>query len=530
MAQQELIGKVLDGKYEIVKLIGEGGMGTVYEARHLLIKRRLAVKFLHSQYVSSDEVITRFQREAQAAAAIGHENIIEVTDMGLSPKGAPYIVMEYLDGVDVRCLLDNEGALGPVRAAGIMVQALSALDAAHRAGIIHRDLKPENIFLTERSGRKDYVKLLDFGISKFRSLETEGAKGLTQTGTVLGTPYYMSPEQARGDQDLSSVSDIYSMGVILYQMVTGRLPFDAPNYNALLVKILTEDPEKPEDLAPGLPQEIADTINKAMDREPENRFATCIEFRDRLSPFATGGDVDASLDTLQMSPASQKAVGAAMSDTQTPLETAESRAVERPKKRPIAVAIVSVAAIAVAAAAVWVAKRGEEQKERAAVVAPASPEQPARAPVPIEQNAGQDDKAIQELKDETIVVKIEAAPENAEITVDGAKVRSNPFEGSFKKDDVMHRIEVKADGYEATAEVVMFDQNRSLAYDLQKDEPGPDEAVEDTSTSGSKKKKRKPRTKKTSGDVEKAAIDTKSAGAPKRKKPKRKIDDDDPWE
>jgi serine/threonine-protein kinase len=287
MKNDDLLGKVLDKKYKLVRLIGEGGMGTVYEAKHLQIKRRLAVKLLHPYHAASEKLTTRFQREAQAAASIGHENIVEMTDMGETPDGVPYLVMEYLDGQSVKDLLDKEGPLPANRAAYIMVQTLSALQAAHKAGIIHRDLKPENIYLIEKAGEADFVKLVDFGISKFRTLEAESVSGLTQAGSVLGTPHYMSPEQAVGAKEVSTQSDIYSMGVVLYQILTASLPFEAPNYNALIIKILIATPYDVASLNPDIPASMVEIVNIAMARRPEKRFKDCNAFRKRLLSLAS---------------------------------------------------------------------------------------------------------------------------------------------------------------------------------------------------------------------------------------------------
>jgi hypothetical protein len=193
--------------------------------------------------------------------------------------------MELLEGMSLDTLLYKEGYLGPGRAARIAVQVLSALQAAHDKGIIHRDLKPANIFLSNRRGRPDTAKLLDFGISKFIASDEAVATSLTQSGIILGTPWYMAPEQARGDLDLSPAADIYSMGVVLYEAVTGTLPFDAPSYTALLIKITSTPPPDPLMYNPALPLKLSQIITSALARDPRERFADCEEFRERLLPF-----------------------------------------------------------------------------------------------------------------------------------------------------------------------------------------------------------------------------------------------------
>jgi serine/threonine protein kinase len=194
-AHQRLLGNVLEGKYAIEKIIGQGGMGVVYRARHTLIGRKLAIKVLASEVASHPEIVQRFYNEARTAASIGDEHVIEITDMG-THGGSPFIVMEYLDGESLAFYLKSHRvSIGD--AAGITVQVLTTLSAVHDKGVIHRDLKPDNIFLVSKPGRRFFIKILDFGISKLKVAETQNM-GLTRTGTVMGTPYYMSPEQAMG--------------------------------------------------------------------------------------------------------------------------------------------------------------------------------------------------------------------------------------------------------------------------------------------------------------------------------------------
>jgi serine/threonine protein kinase len=282
---EDLVGSVLGGKYQVQRVIKRGGMGTVCEVRQLSSELRLAAKILNPQLSRSRELVRRFELEALAAAAIGHDNIVDVVDMGRTDGDTPYLVMEYLDGTNLDSLLHREGYLGTGRVARIAVQVLSGLGAAHDRGIIHRDLKPANVFLCHRPGRPETAKLLDFGISKFLAADDEVTTSLTQAGIILGTPWYMSPEQARGDLDLSPAADIYSMGVVLYEALTGMLPFDAPSYTALLIKITTTPPPDPLQLNPALPLRLAQIITKALSRDPRDRFASCEELQKQLLPF-----------------------------------------------------------------------------------------------------------------------------------------------------------------------------------------------------------------------------------------------------
>ncbi len=532
----DLSGTILEGKYELKKLIGEGGMGAVYEATHKLIGRRLAVKFLHSQYNSNEEVVIRFQREAQAAAAIGHDNIIEVTDMGQTEDGDPFLVMEYLEGGDVKDLLAEMGALPIEVAVDIMVQALSALQAAHQAEIIHRDLKPENIYLIKKADRENYVKLLDFGISKFRSLEGEGSKGLTQTGTVLGTPYYMSPEQARGDQNIGPKSDIYAMGVILFQMVTGVLPFDAPNYNALLIKILTEDPPDPLDIKPDIPGDLVEIIKRAMSRDLSSRFDNCAEFREHLLPYAPGAS--ASFQT-KMSSASRSAVRAALSTTSTPLEMTRSGDIRLQKRSPVPLIAGGIATLVALTALGFVLLRREPEP---AGVKPT--ELDLSAPAPVVQTGEGEATAIEEPstepeKQQEITLKITAVPKMARIAIDGVIGVGNPYESVMTKDNRSHKLDISADGHKTLTANVVFDKDRELTFKLESLEEETKETAKKKekdrrSRSSRERSSRKSRSsgKASSSRASKATKPAESKPAQsdvKASRPRRRIDDDDPW-
>jgi serine/threonine-protein kinase len=239
-------GDVVAGKYELVRVIGRGGMGSVFEARHVALGRPLAIKFLRPDVADERDVIERFFREARVASALAHPRIVDVFDVGWTDDGLlPWFAMELLEGRSLAEEMSTTRQLPAVRATSIASQVLDALEAAHARGIIHRDLKPENVFLI-RHGIEDEVKVLDFGISKVM------AKRITVTGVVLGTPAYMSPEQARGARDIDHRADIYSAGAILFEMLAGRAPYEGANYHAILLAIMTEERPTLQSLRPTL--------------------------------------------------------------------------------------------------------------------------------------------------------------------------------------------------------------------------------------------------------------------------------------
>lgn len=282
-------GEIIEGKYRIVRLIGEGGMGAVYEGENTRIHRRVAIKVLHQGVAENQEAVQRFEREAQAAGRIGNDHILEVLDLGELSNGDRYMVMEYLDGEPLTERIRRVGRMRPEEIAPLMIQVLAGLQAAHDSGIVHRDLKPDNVFvLKEKAGKHDFVKLIDFGISKFQPLSGSEMK-MTRTGTVMGTPYYMSPEQASGSRDADHRSDLYAVGVMLYEAVVGRVPFDAPTFNQLLFQIVLSDPAPPQELVPDLDPGFASLIAKAMARDADHRFQSATELSSALSAWLKTG-------------------------------------------------------------------------------------------------------------------------------------------------------------------------------------------------------------------------------------------------
>ncbi len=283
--QRDLFGKTIGGKYVVRSVLGEGGMGTVFEAEHLTIGRSVAVKVLHPSQARKKDAVRRFHQEARAAGAIGHPNICEVYDLGTLDDGSPYLVMEKLVGETLADRIAAEGGLPFEDVIDILVQVLSGLVAAHEKGIVHRDIKPENVFLTRRVGCPPLCKILDFGVSKMIG-PLIGARDedldLTRTGMVMGTPYYMSPEQARGDRNLDARVDLYACGVILYEALTGRRPFTAANYNALLLQILSTKPRPARELRPALPAGFDAVLDRSLARNRDDRYRSAADFQKDL--------------------------------------------------------------------------------------------------------------------------------------------------------------------------------------------------------------------------------------------------------
>jgi serine/threonine-protein kinase len=280
-------GEVLAGKYRIERVLGQGGMGVVVEARHLQLDERVAMKFLLPEYAQHPEASARFLREARAAVKIKSEHVARVVDVGTLESGAPYMVMEFLQGRDLSQDVAHRGGLPVEEAVEFILQACEAIAEAHAQGIVHRDLKPANLFLTHRADGSPSVKVLDFGISKV-TVPTESGPdmSLTKTSAMMGSPLYMAPEQMRSSRDADARSDIWSLGAILFELLTGRPPFDAESLPELCAKILTEKPPPLNSLRADLPKELDEVVGRCLERDREARFSNVAELAVALVPFA----------------------------------------------------------------------------------------------------------------------------------------------------------------------------------------------------------------------------------------------------
>jgi hypothetical protein len=287
----DLVGQVVADRYHIIKKLGEGGMGAVYLGEHVKMGRKSAIKVMNPSMAGDPDAISRFNREAANASRISHPNVCQIYDFGETPDGTIYLAMEFIEGVALTAIIEREGALPAARAAKILKQAADALAAAHELGIVHRDLKPDNVMVVQGKNGADIVKVVDFGIAKAVAGDETGQK-VTKTGLVVGTPEYMSPEQLSGDK-LDGRSDIYSLGLVFYRMLTGVLPFQADSAQETMIKRLTDEPMSLAAARPDItfPPELQVVLDKALARLPADRYANAAQF---------GRDAEAAVAGLQL--------------------------------------------------------------------------------------------------------------------------------------------------------------------------------------------------------------------------------------
>jgi len=397
-----LIGKTLAGRYVIQKRLGEGGMAIVYLATHKVLEKQVALKVLHGEYAHKRDLVERFMQEAKAASRIRHENVIDISDFGATPEGYVFFAMELLQGHDLHDEIARARVAAQLlpwkRSKRIYLQICAALSAAHALGIIHRDLKPENIYLVEFLGDPDFVKLLDFGIAKQTELPSSDRK-LTQTGMLFGTPEYMSPEQARGDTFDHRI-DVYAMGCLLFQLVTGKLPFEGDNFMSVLTQHLTEAPPviPPEVFdSIGAPRELAGVIQQALAKDRDQRFATMDDLARAVrevsgdqpnSPVVVQPSVPAPLVAAQIGRIKTPWTGSpsvAAAAAVVSLAAADTLAPPRRSKLPIILGAIVLAGGA-AGAAGYLATRGGDSPSgngHANDVAQAGPVAPSPSPPPV---------------------------------------------------------------------------------------------------------------------------------------------------
>ncbi|MBI3205539.1 MAG: protein kinase [Myxococcales bacterium] len=365
-------GSVVDDKYRIERLIGRGGMGAVYEATNIAIGKRVALKFLDRDAAKDADAVARFQREAEAAGVVESAHIVHIFDSGTSADGRPFLVMELLSGEDLRATLRREGRMPVADAIHVIGQVLRALARAHVAGIVHRDLKPDNVFLCRRDDDAMFVKIVDFGISKITRREIT-ADTLTHKGVVLGTAFYMSPEQAQAHRDIDGRSDLFSVGAILFEMLAGRPPHQGTVYEAVLIDICTKDAPDIRSLVPEVPEALAQVIARALRRERLARFQDANDFYDALAVASPGllrtgglGAPRARLSSGADSAAGEPRVITAEGTAVRPSAPSDARAQTR---RTLVAVVVAAAAAFVLTALVMTRRTGHADPEGAATSA-----------------------------------------------------------------------------------------------------------------------------------------------------------------
>ncbi|HEX8789827.1 MAG TPA: serine/threonine-protein kinase [Polyangiaceae bacterium] len=342
------IGEVVAGKYRVERLIGEGGMAVVVAATHLQLDTLVALKLLPDSSAADPVLVEHFLREARAAARLRSEHVCKVLDVGTLESGAPFMVMEYLEGANLSEVLSKRGRLDPTTACDYVVQACEAVAEAHALGIVHRDLKPENLYLTTRVGGAGIVKVLDFGISK---TTTALAGALTTTSAVVGSPVYMAPEQMRSARVADPRSDVWALGVVLYELMTERCPFEAESLPELCLKI-TRDAHPPlAEMRKGVPPKLAAIVERCLQKDPARRYENAAELASVLEPFApaqTSADASSARRALQ-------SLGETMAERATDPGPGEQAASTRRRRRPASLGALVVCAAVVAV--VWIATR-----------------------------------------------------------------------------------------------------------------------------------------------------------------------------
>ncbi len=431
------VGFVIDGRYQIEGQLGEGGMGVVYKARHTTLNKMFAIKVLRSDVSKNQEVLDRFVQEAQSASAIGNQHIIDISDFGTLSDGSTYFVMEYLQGKSLSEALAKGETFPTERLVLIARQLCEAISAAHEAGIVHRDLKPDNVMLVARGSTKDFVKVLDFGIAKVGS----AANKLTKAGQVVGTPHYMSPEQCSA-KNIDHRTDIYSIGVILYEMASGKVPFDADSLMGVLTQHVYSEPEPLAKRSPPhpVPGDLEAIILKCLAKSPDGRYPTVAALHEDLNRFASGR-------SLVMP-----------SGVTVTFNTGELRPIVRQGSMTRKWAMVGALAVVVLGIVVWFSSSSEPQAKPEAKPAANAAVAP-QAPVP-----------------EAAKVKLITEPAGAEVYRNGILLGGTPLDVDKPADAAPVEISIKLDGYQEKLIKITRDTSAALSIRLSavvKDVPKP---------------------------------------------------------
>jgi serine/threonine protein kinase len=467
-----LIGKCI-GNYEIKSKLGEGGMGTVYLGEHPLIGKRVAVKVLLEELAVKEEIVSRFFNEAKAVNDIGHQNIVDVVDFGKIKNevggDVVYFIMEFLEGESLATRLRRTG-LAFNETHHIIAQCCSALMASHQKGIVHRDLKPENLYLCTRGTDKNFVKILDFGIAKLTGGDpTQSHK--TRTGLVIGTPTYMSPEQCEGKGLVDHRSDVYSLGVVMYELLTGRVPFPGDGFGEILVAHLTRTPDRPTAINPDISLEIEAIVLHAIEKDRNLRFQSMDEFGEALAdpahhyaaylrlPPTSSVRPSMGMPVAGRSSATTGTVRATTGSGQprpTTLSGAAAQIEPAPVKKGRTPMFVGIAVVIVAGVVGLAAISGKERKEKESDPKPAMAVPQVEHPIPS--------------VDEKVTITVTSEPSGAEVrNGTGDLMGKTPYDIEIKKGDLALDIEVRLEGYLPQKRTLNSDKSREIVVALSKD-------------------------------------------------------------
>jgi serine/threonine protein kinase len=481
----ELIGRSI-GSYRVVKALGKGGMGAVYMAEHPVIGSRVAIKFLHPQYATDKKIVDRFFNEARAVNVIGHDNILKILDLNVTDDDRHYFIMEFLHGKSLQDLVKPDASI-PLEVAGpILTQICEALQAAHDHKIVHRDLKPDNVYLIVHKGKKNFVKVVDFGIAKLTD-EQGQSTGKTQTGMVMGTPAYMSPEQAGGmTTRIDARSDIYSLGCMMYQMACGRLPFPGSSFGEVLIGHLQLPPPSLRELNPEIPEAYEAVIMKCLEKKQEARYQSMKQVHDALLgvmeelgisrelPVANAAEMAAAFSGTKTKtsppsasgwtparpssrPGQKRPSGPGQAGRATPqAQQATYQLAPPPRSRTGLIAGLGFAGLAAAVGVIFyvVQQQGEENRkaaERAAHIAAERVAQEAR------EAARKAEETAKTLQNEKVFLSVVSEPMGAlaEVTwKDGAKAAATPFDLSVPKNAKVHFAFSKRDYFAYATDVI----------------------------------------------------------------------------
>jgi serine/threonine protein kinase len=383
--ENNLIGKELLGQFRIIERIGRGGMGEVFKAEQPAMDRLVAIKILHSKLASRSDLISRFRREARAMSRLSHPNTARVFLYGhLEDTQQLYIVMEYLDGTDLARLVRRDGPVEVYRAINIMIQMLGALEEAHSVGIVHRDLKPENILLTTQGGLTDFPKVLDFGLAKMKEVKLRpGSMVLTQEGMVFGTPEFMSPEQARGEI-LDARSDIYSLSLIFYELVTGRLPFPECKPMEYIAHHIYTEPTPITDKAPelALPPELNPIIGRALEKDKEKRYQSAREFAETLKSLLPSMSSTVSRRALQSIPPGKDEITTNMRRDSQPPRVTHSKPPAPAVGKGVLISLLAIIIVLLVLVAWLIISKNDKPSPTVVPIGTTAPAAPAPLPPP----------------------------------------------------------------------------------------------------------------------------------------------------